>query len=197
MVTKSTKVVVLTILLSSFLMACPATNKVVKNGSSSQPAARVTPKKNSWKLVKGQKAPSFTLQDLNGDSHSLSKFKGKVILINFWATWCAPCLKEFPHFQTLLKRYEKQGFVILAINTDVASAQASVGPTIYRYGYTFRVLLDPEGRVITLYNPKKSRPYSVLIDRQGNIRMSHQGYNPGDEQALEKHIISLLKEAKK
>jgi len=167
----------------------PATKKVAQKAPK-----KATKKTSKWKALAGQPAPDFSLRDLRKRRHTLRQYRGKVILLNFWATWCAPCKKEFPHFDALLKKYKKKGLVILAANGDEAGSLSQVGPMIYRYGYRFTVLLDTESRVISLYNPKRHRPFTALIDRQGQLRMTHQGYIPGDEVALEKHIQTLLNE---
>lgn len=145
-------------------------------------------------MVQGGPAPAFSLPDLKGQSHSLSQYKGKVILLNFWATWCEPCKKEFPHFQRFHQQYGSKGLQILAVSVDDARAKGEVGPTIYRYGYQFDVLLDSEKRVVGLFNPKQHCPYSVVIDRKGDIRWRHQGYHPGDEKTMEQVILTFLKE---
>jgi peroxiredoxin len=159
-----------------------------KVGSSQNPS------KSKWVEQKGSPAPDFRLQDLRGEAQALSQFKGKVLLINFWATWCAPCLKELQHFQQMHESMQKDGLEILAISIDEAQTVSQVGPLINRYGYTFRVLLDTEGRVVTLYNPNRHSPYSVLVDRKGQIRMTHEGYTPGDEIAMKNKLKALLEE---
>lgn len=172
---------------SGVLLGCPTTGSTVRGQTTAQSASKMQD-------VKGETAPDFTLQDLKGRTHSLSQYKGKVVLLNFWATWCEPCKKEFPHFERFLKTYKPKGLSVLAVSIDDARAKSEVGPTIYRYGYTFTVLLDSEKRVVGLYNPKHHSPYSVLIDRKGQIRKRHQGYQAGDENALEQEIKKLLKE---
>lgn len=169
------------------LMGCPLTGTQTKTNNT-------TGAKSQMKDVTGETAPGFTLQDLRGQTHSLAQYKGKVVLLNFWATWCGPCKKEFPHFQRFLNSYKSKGFQILAVSVDDARQKSEVGPTIYRYGYNFTVLLDAEKRVVSLYNPKVHCPYSVLIGKKGQIRWRHQGYHPGDEVAMERKIVSLIKE---
>ena len=174
-----------------FFAFCACTGGQVKEnklGSSH------TPSKSKWVEQKGSPAPDFRLQDLRGEAQALSQFKGKVLLINFWATWCAPCLKELQHFQQMHEGMQKDGLEILAISIDEAQTVSQVGPLINRYGYTFRVLLDTEGRVVTLYNPNRHSPYSVLVDRKGQIRMTHEGYTPGDEIAMKNKLKALLEE---
>ena len=152
--------------------------------------------KSKWTLVQGRKAPAFTLSDLNGNERTLREFRGKVVLLNFWASWCEPCKIEFPHLDRLQQTLGPKGLVVLAVNVDEASAQAGVAPMIRRYGYRFTVLLDAESRVINMYNPSRNCPYTAMIDRTGLIRVTHQGYRAGDEVALERYARSLLKEGR-
>ncbi len=141
----------------------------------------------------GQNAVDFTLKDLEGNLVRLSDFRGKnVVLVNFWATWCVPCVKEFPHFQRFHETYKEKGLVILAISVDGPESVAMVKPFMKRYEYAFPVLLDTNSEVIALYNPRVVLPYTVLVDRDGNIRHVHQGYSPGDERLMEEEIIGLL-----
>jgi|GEM_PF-212775 len=145
--------------------------------------------------AQAQRAPDFTLNDLAGRSHKLTDyFPEHVVLLNFWATWCVPCVKELPHLQRLQDLYGVKGLQILTINIDGPDRLAGVSGFIGRYGYTFPVLLDTESQVVSLYNPRLNLPYSVLLDRQGTTRRVHQGYSPGDERLLEREIAALLGE---
>lgn len=173
------------------LSGCPSKTTQVKTDKQTTTAQK--PKTSKWSIVEGTEAPAFTLRDIRGRSHELKKYRGSVILLNFWATWCRPCLKEFPHFQKLQDRYKSKGLKILAVSIDEGNSVSQVAPMIYRYGYNFTVLLDTEGRVVTSYNPKRHCPYTALIDRKGQLRLTHQGYNPGDEKDLAKHIRRLLR----
>lgn len=182
------RIVLFAVLGAFSILACETQQANLKRGGVA--SAAKTSKLQDVKEV----APTFSLKDLGGRSHSLSNYKGKVVLVNFWATWCEPCKKEFPHFQNFLNKYRGKGFEILAVSIDEGRSVSSVGPTVRRFGYNFTVLLDTEGRVISRFNPKRHCPYSALVDRKGRIRMRHQGYNAGDEVALEKKIVALLKE---
>jgi len=145
--------------------------------------------------VKAQNAIDFSLKNLAGEQIRLGDYLGKhVILIDFWATWCVPCVKELPHFQRFHDAYEEQGLKIFAITVDGPESVAMVKPFMQRYKYTFPVLLDIESKVIALYNPRVIMPYTVLIDRQGKIRYVHQGYSPGDEKGIEEELVKLLQE---
>jgi peroxiredoxin len=144
-------------------------------------------------IVSAQNAPDFVLKDLDGNSVRLSDFRGKnVVLIDFWATWCLPCVKELPHFQRFYDTYRQEGLTVLAISVDGPESLAMVRPFMKRYGYTFPVLLDTDSEVIALYNPRVALPYTLLIDREGNIQKVHQGYSPGDEKMMEEELLRLL-----
>jgi len=145
--------------------------------------------------AQAQRAPDFTLKDIAGRPHKLTDyFPEHVVLLDFWATWCVPCVKELPHLQRLQDLYGTRGLQVLTINIDGPDRLASVSGFFARYGYTLPVLLDTGSEVVSVYNPRLNLPYSVLLDRQGTIRYAHQGYSPGDEQILEREIVELLGE---
>src|SRR4029078_6354050 len=125
-------------------------------------------------------------------SVSLSSTKGKVVLISFWATLCGPCQVEMPHIQKMDSERAPTGFTVLSVSADDARTASMVKPLIKKNGYTFPVLLDKETTVVAQYNPAKTLPYSVLLDRDGKIQQVHQGYNPGDEVELQKEVEALL-----
>lgn len=142
----------------------------------------------------GEVAPDFSLRDMDGKSVSLSGYKGSVVLVNFWATWCGPCQVEQKHLQAMYTELAPKGFVVLAVSADDARTQSQVKPLMKRNGYTFPVLLDTQTAVVAQYNPSKTLPYNVLIDRDGRIRYVHAGYNPGDEKGLRVEVDKLLAE---
>jgi peroxiredoxin len=121
--------------------------------------------------VIGSTAPDFELNDLTGSQVRLSERKGKVVLLNFWATWCLPCRSEMP---VLNARYlkEKEHFEVLAINFD--EPQEIVQNFINDLELSFPVLLDPGGRVQDLYRVR-GYPTSYLIDQTGIVRIQHIG----------------------
>ena len=136
-------------------------------------------------------APAFTLPSRDGKTVTLESLKGKVVMLNFWASWCGPCRKELPLLDQMYKRYGKQGFALLGVNVDAESADAEkllkVTPV------TFPVLFDKESKVSQLYNVN-AMPSSVFIDRNGNLRALHRGYKEGDENEYLNQIRTLLKE---
>jgi peroxiredoxin len=140
----------------------------------------------------GEEAGDFTLRDINGEQVSLSQYRGKVVLMNFWATWCAPCMLEMPHLQTMYTELQEQGLVVLSISIDDARASSKVKPLIKKNGYTFPVLLDKETTVVSRFNPGKEVPYTMIVDREGRIVERHAGYNPGDEKELRAQVERIL-----
>jgi len=111
-------------------------------------------------------APAFTLKDLDGNTVSLSDFRGKRVYVNFFATWCPPCRGEMPDIEKMFQKYKDRGLVVLAV--DLGEDNATVKNYIQSSGYNFKVLLDPDKSVENNYNTQ-SIPVSVFIDKDGNI----------------------------
>lgn len=137
-------------------------------------------------------AADFSLRDINGQSFTLSQQKGKVVLLNFWATWCGPCQVEMPHLQAMHTELGPQGLVIYGISTDDAKLDAAVKPLVKSKALTYTILRDSQTTVVSQFNPSKSLPYNVLIDKAGAIYKVYSGYNPGDEVTLRAEIVGLL-----
>jgi peroxiredoxin len=137
----------------------------------------------------GADATDFTLTDIEGREVSLSDHIGNgAIVVDFWATWCKPCMAELPHLQRLYEAKKGQGLVVLAIAVDGSETQANVAPYVKSQGFTFPVLLDTETRAMSLYNPKGDPPFTVIIDRHGKVLLRRQGFNAGDEKQLEADV---------
>ncbi len=141
----------------------------------------------------GGGAADFSTVDTEGRPFKLSSHLGKdVILLNFCATWCEPCVAEFPHLRKLYADNKGKGFLILAISVDGPETVANIPAFAKRNQLNFPVVTDEDSRIASLYNPKKSAPLSVLIDRQGKIVSIREGYNPGDEEFLAQDIAKVL-----
>jgi peroxiredoxin len=112
-----------------------------------------------------RKHPDFALNDLSGKSWRLSELRGKVVLINFWATWCPPCRKELPDLETLYSRFAPQGLVVLGVSDEAAT---KVEPFVRKHGLSFPVLLDPTRTVNEMF-AIKGIPKTFIYDRAGNL----------------------------
>lgn len=149
-------------------------------------------------LEKGNKAPDFKLSSLDGKKVKLSELqkdpqkKGakRVVLLNFWASWCPPCRAEAPYLQKLHEKYGKNGLGIVGISTDTKGA-AVVRRFVKEKKLTYTQLLDPKHTVARKYKVGPI-PTSYIIDRSGVIRSVHLGFAPGLEKDLEKEIRALL-----
>ncbi len=115
----------------------------------------------------GKKAPKFTLRNLRGNLEGLDDYKDKVIVLNFWATWCAPCLEEMPAIEKLYRRYRSQGLTVLAVSLDKGDS-LKVKKFVDTNNLTFPILLDSEGIAEKLY-PSFTIPFTYVIDKNGRI----------------------------
>ena len=139
----------------------------------------------------GQSAPDFALKSSSGQNLRLSEFRGDVVMVNFWATWCGPCRQEMPLLDELYARYGRVGFSLLGVNIDDNQSKAMT--MISELGVDFPVLFDSSKEVSKLYDVD-AMPVTVLIDREGTVRYVHQGYKPGYEEMYLDQIRSLLRE---
>jgi peroxiredoxin len=145
-------------------------------------------------IAKSQLAPpDFELSTMDGKSERLSEHLGKeVVLLDFWATFCEPCLAGMPHLDALYREHRAQGFTVLGISIDGPDSVAQVKTTVSKLGISFPILLDQETRVVALYNPKTSAPYSVLIGRDGRILKKQEGYTTGNAAVLDHDVADAL-----
>lgn len=120
-------------------------------------------------LVVGKEAPDFALTDLNEKPYRLSDFRGKVVFLNFWATWCAPCREEMPSMEVLNKNFEKDGLVILAVSIDRVTTTKDIPPFVKGLNLTFPVLIDSWGKTDKPYK-RMGVPETFIIDQQGIVR---------------------------
>ncbi len=122
----------------------------------------------------GQPAVEYTATTLEGDSVSLASLRGEVVLLNLWATWCAPCRTETPYLQSLFEEYREQGFRIVGISLDTGDAADQVAAFVDEYGVTYTILHDPRMRGMELYQVL-GLPATFLIDREGVLRWMRYG----------------------
>jgi len=138
-----------------------------------------------------KKATDFTVKSLSGENIKLSERRGRVVIVNFWATWCTPCKKELPYFNQLYGKYKHVGLEILGVNIDKTSAEAKKMSSAL--AISFPVLLDPSGKVSDLYQIR-SMPTTYVIGKDGMVRHVHWGFGPDEPARYEREIRSLLKE---
>ena len=136
-------------------------------------------------------APDFTLRSMDGPNLRLAEQRGRVVMVNFWATWCGPCRQEMPHLNKLYDKYRDSGFVLLGVNIDDNADKAT--ELAAKLGLKFPVLLDTDKTVSRLYD-MGSMPATVLIDREGKVRHLHRGYRDGYELTYDNQVRALLKE---
>jgi len=127
------------------------------------------------------KAPNFTLRDISGESYSLYEHHGKIIVLNFWATWCGPCMAELPHLDTIDKKYEDKGVDVVVISIDAARELSKAKAYVKSRRYGFTALFDTDTNVVSQYNPSKAIPYTLILDRELRIIYVHTGYVAGAE----------------
>jgi peroxiredoxin len=138
--------------------------------------------------------PDFELSALDGSNLRLSEHLGKqVVLIDFWATYCEPCLRAMPALDALYHKYKSQGLLVLGISIDGPDSLLAVRADVQKLGVSFPILLDQDTRVVALYNPKTSAPYSVLIARDGRVIGKREGYANGSVAELERDIQAALR----
>jgi peroxiredoxin len=138
-----------------------------------------------------KEAPDFTLKSMKGSNLKLSEFRGDVVLINFWASWCGPCRQEMPILNDLYLKYRDQGFTLLGINVEKNPTKAA--NMIRDVRVVYPVLFDNQSKVSKQYNVD-DMPTTILVDRDGNMRYLHGGYKPGAEDEYVRQVRELMAE---
>jgi peroxiredoxin len=139
----------------------------------------------------GGAAPQFTLTARSGHAVSLAQFKGQVVMLNFWASWCGPCREEMPLLDSIYHSYGKMGFALIGVNVEPDSQAAN--DWLKQTPVSFPILYDKESKVSKLYDVE-GMPSTVIIDRAGKVRVVHRGYKPGDENGYLDDIRALIRE---
>lgn len=141
--------------------------------------------------VVAETGPDFTLKSNTGKNIRLAELRGNVVMLNFWASWCAPCRKEMPLLDGLSDRYGAAGFTLLGVNVE---KDGTAGDKIIKeLGVKFPILYDSESKVSQAYNVD-AMPTTVMIDKSGEIRYVNRGYRAGDEDKYRKQIRELIRE---
>jgi thiol-disulfide isomerase/thioredoxin len=137
-------------------------------------------------------APGFKLSGRGGKTIDLAQYKGQVVMINFWATWCGPCRQEMPLLEDIYKKYKPMGFTLVGVNVE-PDAKGAESWLSKQKPVSFPIAFDTDSKVSKMYKVA-GMPSTVFVDRKGNIRVMHKGYKPGDEDFYLTQIRSMLKE---
>lgn len=137
----------------------------------------------------GKKAMEFSLPAVNGETVALQSLRGKVVLLNFWATWCGPCRQELPELARLQEKYRQRGLAVMAVTVD--NEIENVRGFLQKYDIKIQALWDKRKKVADSYLVEKM-PSSYLIDRNGAIRFIHRGYSAEELKRIEAEIDELL-----
>ena len=137
-------------------------------------------------------APALSFTDASGADVSLAALRGKVVLLDIWASWCTPCRAAFPTYDDMYRRYKAQGFHVIAVNVDESRKDAE--HFLEGRHPSMQVVFDPMGRTPKALKTK-GMPTSYLIDRQGRIRFVHEGFTEKSLVAYHREITQLLQEA--
>lgn len=136
----------------------------------------------------GKLASTFQMASINGQQ-KIAIEKGKVTIVDFWATWCEPCKKSFPKYQELYTKYQAQGLEVVGVSVD--DEKKDIPAFIKTYGAKFPVGWDAEHKIADCYHPP-NMPSAYIIDKTGTIKFVHNGFKEGDEKELEKELKQLL-----
>lgn len=140
-----------------------------------------------------QRAPDFQVALLDGGTFRLSEHTGKhVVVLDFWTTFCQPCIGALHHLETIYEGHKGEGLVVLGVSMDPPDTASAVGPFVRSHNLTFPVAHDVQSRITDLYNKKSAMPFSVIIARDGQIMKVRESFQPGDEAGMEQDVKTAL-----
>lgn len=142
------------------------------------------------RVVVGQPLPEIELASLEGRGLKLSSFRGKVVLLDVWASWCEPCKEELPWLDDVAARLRGRGVEVLAVSVDQEVANVRTFLRRKSGGWNLKVFHDPAGQIAERLQPPRM-PTSYVLDRGGVVRMVNEGYHPKDAQRLEAKLAEL------
>ena len=142
-------------------------------------------------FAQAESAQDFVLKSNSGENVRLAEQQGKVVMLNFWASWCGPCRKEMPLLDGLYQRYQEVGFVLYGINVEKNTGDAE--KLLKDLGTSFPILWDGDSKVSKLYDVN-AMPTTIMIDKDGKVRYVNRGYKAGDEEKYREQINELIRE---
>ncbi len=179
------RVAALAALVALGLFGCPA---VPPRGGPSAPDGPASP-------IVGRQAPEIHAEKISGDGPvNLAAAKGKVVIVDFWATYCQPCKKSFPRYEELVKAHAND-VAVIAVSVDGAddATREQIAAFAKNSGVTFAIVWDKDASAVKLYGPPKM-PSSYVVDRKGVIRTLHAGYEDGEETRIATEVERLIAE---
>ncbi len=184
-------ILLIVVLLSGLaLQSCGKSEGKAKREASSSSSTAVPHTEGPAGISQGPKAPDFLLYDKDGNAVQLSDFSGKVVILDFWATWCGPCRMEIPGFVQLYERYKDEGLEIVGISLDRDGWNAVI-PFMEQYGVNYTVVLGDQN-VVMRYGGIRSIPTTFVINKNGQVVDRVVGYRPPDY--FENEVVQLLNE---
>ena len=138
-----------------------------------------------------KKAPGFTLQRTKGGPFKPSEAEGKVLVLDFWATWCVPCKASFPKLDAIYRKYKGTGLELIGVNEDESGAKDEIDSFISDTGATFPIILDSKQKVAEKYGVE-AMPSTIVIDKKGVVRFVHDGSHGDEDKIIEKEVKKLL-----
>lgn len=143
----------------------------------------------------GDPAPNFTVKPVAGTrtAFSLSALRGRVVIVDFWGTYCGPCKRSFPKLEDLNAKYSARGLHIVGISEDEPDDKDKIAAFASTYGAKFTIAWDEDKSIARRYKPE-TMPSTFLVDRRGVVRYAHVGYRDGDDREIEKEVMDLLAE---
>lgn len=146
---------------------------------------------NTFAVDINDKAPEFKLDAIKNASQklALSQLQGKVVYVDFWASWCGPCKRSFPKLEALRAKYKDKGFEVVAINMDENVEDAH--DFLKQFAVSFPIVRDPSGAVAEQYQVK-GMPTGYVIDQSGRVNYIAEGFDPEDEKAIEEMVDALI-----
>ena len=192
MIKWSVGIVIAILIISGFIVKMvKSTVEITEPTDTVQAAYATSVIDNESGLEKGKASPNFELPTLSGENMKLTDYKGKIVILNFWASWCGPCKVEMPHMQNYYKKNKDAANVeIIAVNmtSEERGGQKSIQKFVKEYGLTFPILLDNDGEVLDLYNII-TIPITYVIDTDGVISQKILG--PMDEKMINELVENL------
>lgn len=181
------------LLLSAALLAALVTAGCNRESASGPRSSAASPSggSNAGPVKVGDAMPEYSAEFLDGKDFTMADQKGKVVLLNVWATWCPPCRAEIPDLQQLHDKYAAQGFSVVGVSVDSDGAAQEVRDFVREKSMTYPVVLDPEGTLATLVDTAVI-PTSALVDRDGKIVWIHQGTVSADDPEINTLLAKTL-----